>query len=323
MALPTAERWEQAKTHQLCFKCLNKGHSTRLCPDNRACGWQGCRRHHNRLLHEERESQCPLAAIEAGAHFVESGIDCLYKYVPITVSGPRGTRRVLAFIDEGSKVSLMDQRLAQELGIQGRRRRIDLKWIDGQVKKCDAWEMNVNIQSFVAKDVLAVPGLNLPKQSFNPKELAKSFPVVNSIPLQAYKEEQPRLLLGLPHTRLIRPQNIIPLGEDYMAQETGIGWTVFGGVTTDKGMSHESAQPMNHAPHSRLGARQGRRGGCHYPLPFHPAAQQAGSELGQVRGTDQGRAGCHGQGQRTKGRAKTPTTSRTRFSPPTTPSTTS
>ncbi len=49
--LNVPERWNIAKTHRLCYRCLGAGHRGKICLRSRRCGLQGCKEVHNRLLH--------------------------------------------------------------------------------------------------------------------------------------------------------------------------------------------------------------------------------------------------------------------------------
>ena len=46
-------RWEVAKKHKLCFRCLSDGNSGESCLRGRMCNLNGCRSFHHRLLHED------------------------------------------------------------------------------------------------------------------------------------------------------------------------------------------------------------------------------------------------------------------------------
>ena len=45
------QRWEQAKMHRLCFRCLAPTHRGADCTRTRTCGVSGCEKNHNQLLH--------------------------------------------------------------------------------------------------------------------------------------------------------------------------------------------------------------------------------------------------------------------------------
>ena len=47
-------RWDCAKRHKLCFRCLGEGHLGQLCNRTRVCGINDCKEVHHRLLHKPR-----------------------------------------------------------------------------------------------------------------------------------------------------------------------------------------------------------------------------------------------------------------------------
>ena len=45
------QRWEVARSHGLCFRCLQKNHLGQGCPNTRICSVNGCQHNHHPLLH--------------------------------------------------------------------------------------------------------------------------------------------------------------------------------------------------------------------------------------------------------------------------------
>ena len=48
------ERWDIAKAHRLCYRCLAYGHVGYRCKNSARCGIDGCKSTYNKLLHEDR-----------------------------------------------------------------------------------------------------------------------------------------------------------------------------------------------------------------------------------------------------------------------------
>ena len=44
-------RWDMARLHKLCFRCLSQDHIGQACPRTRICEKDGCQLNHHRLLH--------------------------------------------------------------------------------------------------------------------------------------------------------------------------------------------------------------------------------------------------------------------------------
>ena len=52
--LQVSDRWSVAKKLNLCYRCLEKSHHGRYCPQSRKCGVNRCRLTHSALLHDEK-----------------------------------------------------------------------------------------------------------------------------------------------------------------------------------------------------------------------------------------------------------------------------
>ena len=48
------KRWDKAKQHKMCYRCLEQNHVGRACTRSRICGMNGCKETHNTLLHEDK-----------------------------------------------------------------------------------------------------------------------------------------------------------------------------------------------------------------------------------------------------------------------------
>lgn len=56
-AMSVDDRWKIAKEKNLCFRCLANNHQGKDCRRAKECGVNGCKRNHDRLLHQSEESQ--------------------------------------------------------------------------------------------------------------------------------------------------------------------------------------------------------------------------------------------------------------------------
>ena len=82
----------------------------------------------------------------------------------VNVRGPKESQEVGAFIDEGSKASLIEQKLGDELGLNGPKRKINLNWIDRAPQSYEGKRLEPEINQFVGRGVLTVPVLKLSEQ---------------------------------------------------------------------------------------------------------------------------------------------------------------
>ena len=230
--LTIPERWSVVKTKRCCFGCLRLGHGMTTCRSKRPCGIAGCTRPHNQLLHEVESPPInpSIPAIRASNAFIESSTTGLYKFVPVRVAGPHGQVETIAFIDDGSKASLVEEDLAKELGLIGQPRNIQLQWFNGEQSEEKSSQVTLEIGSVTAKNLLTVKRISMAAQSLDAEDMKAKNPALRDIPIKSYLNARPRILLGIPHYNLIRPIRTVNVGDNYSVQETRIGWTVAGGT---------------------------------------------------------------------------------------------
>ncbi|XP_067619866.1 uncharacterized protein [Eurosta solidaginis] len=134
------KRWEIVKANKLCFGCLYPGHSMYNCSRRRVCNISSCQKYHNKLLHNQTNqnatngssaiTETPIATVSSCQSFRESSMSSksgygniqnktLLKFLPVKLHGPKGCIEVIAFIDEGAKVTLLEEEVANEIGVTG------------------------------------------------------------------------------------------------------------------------------------------------------------------------------------------------------------
>ena len=125
--LAVTERWKWVKKEKRCFKCLRAGHDQKSCSFLR-CTTDKKNRPHHSLLHQpslsvrdqkqrNSKSNAPVITIEDKRS--KWLYDSVYlKVIPIIVQGPKDKCRILALLDEGSAVSLIDRTIAGKIGLK-------------------------------------------------------------------------------------------------------------------------------------------------------------------------------------------------------------
>jgi len=128
-----SERWDIVREKRLCRQCLRR-HPLRppfICEFAVKCTVTGCTRKHHPLVHndelnkEKNETPC----VEQNKEDQPSGIgnytqrnivdDSLYRYVPVVLSNGKNKMKVVAFLDEGSGGTFIEENVAKELGLSG------------------------------------------------------------------------------------------------------------------------------------------------------------------------------------------------------------
>ena len=98
-------RWKWAKENDSCVSCLSTQHQAAECHRTRPCGSDGCQEQHHRLLHRPKSNNSNSKVV--GAVSDRRKYAMMMKTVVIDITGPSKTRRCVAYLDEGSSVTLM------------------------------------------------------------------------------------------------------------------------------------------------------------------------------------------------------------------------
>ncbi|XP_045206181.2 uncharacterized protein LOC123558365 [Mercenaria mercenaria] len=143
--LSPSQRWEKAKDLKLCFRCLGNGHAGSTCNRMKVCGIQGCKKNHNRLLHneemnyqnagnslslhkDEMNQQNVTTNENATSHHVQHQDHdndnrfsvpnrISLRTVPVIVKNGSKQLTVNALLDDGSSKSYINADVAAELGL--------------------------------------------------------------------------------------------------------------------------------------------------------------------------------------------------------------
>ncbi|XP_053699101.1 uncharacterized protein LOC128746075 [Sabethes cyaneus] len=219
-------KWATIKECKLCRKCLRKHNGS--CKQQKQCGVNGCTFLHHPLLHKHESqnanpssSKQVLPAISTGSETASCNVHqgqsaVLFRIIPVMLYGPEKVVRTYAFIDDGSELTLMEQSLADELGIKGPKKQLCLKWT-GRTCKVE----NESQQS-----------LKIRPQTLMLTELQERFPYLSGLPLEGYNEVNPRLLIGLNYANLGHgSKSREGKGNEPIAMKTRLGWTVYGNCT--------------------------------------------------------------------------------------------
>uniref|UniRef100_A0A2A4JVN0 DUF5641 domain-containing protein n=1 Tax=Heliothis virescens TaxID=7102 RepID=A0A2A4JVN0_HELVI len=132
------DRWESVKKAHLCYKCLKERHRKSSCKKP-PC--KICKRWHHYLLHSDnrspRESNTDNTEVStnviAPAHAL-SATRAYLKMVPVEIYGRAGSKRIMALLDEGSTVSLLNADVAREIGASGDKEELVIETVGGATR---------------------------------------------------------------------------------------------------------------------------------------------------------------------------------------------
>ncbi|XP_062704212.1 uncharacterized protein LOC134286593 [Aedes albopictus] len=220
-SLPVDARWKSVRTKNLCRTCLVP-HRRWPCRSKKECGLEGCRARHHQLLHAQHLEQTSPAAndvVQAHQNHHRSQSFSLFRYVPVKLSGNGKIVDTFAFLDEGSSSTLLEAKIAEQLGMDGPSSPLWLSWT-GNIYSSK--------KSYTIDNVLTVDELHLPQQSFDYESLAEQYPHLAGLPLQSYSEITPRMIIGLEHVRLLTSLKMREGNGGPVAVKTRLGWCAFG-----------------------------------------------------------------------------------------------
>ncbi|XP_055850357.1 uncharacterized protein LOC129914930 [Episyrphus balteatus] len=246
LALTPIERQAFAQEKSICFTCLNPSrHQWKVCAKKRSCGIEGCSRRHHPLLHTSANtSSTELNSLavpfvpQPHIHSSHVGFDVsiLFKIVPIRIYG-NGDLFVdtYAFLDDGSSLSMVDEELFHELGLNGQSKKLTLQWTKGvsRVEDCKKTTFSVSgIQTrkrYVLQNVYTIKNLGLASQSIDVTHLKSLYPHLRGLPLVDLVDARPKILLGLDQAKFLlgRGQRHGKDDEPH-ALKTLLGWIVYG-----------------------------------------------------------------------------------------------
>ncbi|XP_026739594.1 uncharacterized protein LOC113502285 [Trichoplusia ni] len=232
------KKWDIIKKAKICFKCLRFKHLRSNC---KAPVCRKCRRWHHTILHSDKpevQKSSKEGASEEKVASVHNNKDedrAYLKIVPVQLYGPKGQVRVLALLDEGSTVTLLDASIAEKIGAAGSREALTIETVGGKViRKDSSQKINLKIKGVHRRDkktitVRTIDDLKLSEQRVN-RSTVKNCLHLKTIKRQLlYDAERPKLLIGQDNWGLIVTRRL-KKGKptEPVASLTHLGWVLHG-----------------------------------------------------------------------------------------------
>lgn len=234
------KRWELAKKFHYCFNCLkiHKG----FCRKKEVCKIPNCNRRHHELLHKYEENN-----VVAVAHSNSGEAKVLLKMLPLKISGPLGSVNVIAMLDEGSTLTLLDSSISDSIGLSGEEKSLCFKWTgnifrnEPKSREVSAEITGENGSSFKIENIRTVPNLDLPSQSSNLKKLSEKYPDLKKFSISCMGDRKPMILISQQHATLIAAREVIeidPMKNGPLLTRTKLGWALHGPVNWNMNTSN-------------------------------------------------------------------------------------
>ncbi|XP_062541066.1 uncharacterized protein LOC134209104 [Armigeres subalbatus] len=223
-----ADRMKLVRKWKLCDTCLND-HGHAECKFRMRCTIGGCMERHNPLLHQGS------GMVVMNAH-IRLNSSILFRMLPVTLYFRDKSVTTLAFLDEGASVTMVEKALADQLGAEGVRQRLEIRWT-GDVARVEKDSRRISLkisavggtQQLLMNEVCTVGELALPEQSLDAREMVHRYEHLRGLPVTSYRRNRPRILIGLNNIHTMAPIDA-RLGEpgEPIAVKSPLGWTIYG-----------------------------------------------------------------------------------------------
>lgn len=130
--LTTDERWKWIIDNRYCFYCLRHGHSLTTCRKKKTCGINGCKKKHKAVLHNSQANETNQD--EVVLYTQHQNNEILLRVLPVTLHGPINSVSTFALLDEASTTTLLDEDVANNLGLTGKNKPLHMQWATSQTK---------------------------------------------------------------------------------------------------------------------------------------------------------------------------------------------
>ncbi|XP_058449120.1 uncharacterized protein LOC131429087 [Malaya genurostris] len=147
----------------------------------------------------------------------------------------------LPSVGPGSSLTLIEEKLANELGADGIIKPLCLMWT-GNVTRMETTSKQVTLTisalngnaKYKVEDARTVKELSLPKQTVSFERLMNRYRHLQGLPVASYENATPRLMIGVNNLNLIVPLRTKEgLRYEPVAVKTRLSWCVYGGKTTN------------------------------------------------------------------------------------------
>ncbi|XP_047522967.1 uncharacterized protein LOC125061535 [Pieris napi] len=154
----------------------------------------------------------------------------------VEIYGPAGSKQVLALLDEGSTVTLLDENVASSIGIKGPREALNIETIGGgQMKNHDSMILDIELKGIkeseksTLKRARTIKELKLTPQFVDKSRLKKCHHLRGLLQDVCYEAEAPKLLIGQDNWEYIVSLQIRrgKPGQP-VASRTKLGWVLHG-----------------------------------------------------------------------------------------------
>jgi len=159
--------------------------------------------------------------------------------LPVVIKGPLGSVECLAFLDDGSTGTLLEESIAKEVGLDGVQEPFCMKTMTSTKQHADSKMCNLTIsgawegaEQYCMDGVRTVQDLDLGVMNQDGLELKRKYPYLSRVPLPSF-HEKPKMLIGKRHCFYTASRQVVgPAPDQPLALKCRLGWSVGGQLGT-------------------------------------------------------------------------------------------
>ena len=238
-ALFKAKTWEEKRTllreHKCCFICLKRNHTAKDCKVTVRCTVPGCDRRHHSVMHKSPDKRVDDASSSTRCYSSACGLAAMLGFLPVQLINRSKRIKTYALLDNGSDVTLIDRRLAEELGLSGEPAKLNVRTIHGSTtKSCERVSLRMESlgihEGSTNVDAYAIDHLPLAKvNEAHTLDIAKRYAHLADLTFESIPDKEVGILIGcdVPDAHWVLDQRIGRPKDPY-AQKTPFGWVLRG-----------------------------------------------------------------------------------------------
>ncbi|XP_065089673.1 uncharacterized protein LOC135710890 [Ochlerotatus camptorhynchus] len=222
-----AERLKEVEKQKLCGVCLNK-HGGNRCFSKIRCMVRNCQGNHHSLLHRVEES----------VQLQRAKSDCtvIFRMMPVTLHVGKRQYDTVAFLDEGSSATLVDDGVAKRLEAEGTLEPLIVTWT-GNINRYENDSRSVEMmmsakrskEKFPLFNTRTVSELQLPQQEVRYHDVVNRYSHLTGVPVKDFPSGLPTILVGLDNLHLFAPlESRVGKPNEPIAVRSKMGWTIYG-----------------------------------------------------------------------------------------------
>ena len=251
-------RWDAARKHKLCFRCLSSRHRGSDCKRSKPCEIDGCTRNHSRLLHEgeKQAKQEPVEEAEEPDEYSNTAVGehqtaIALRTIPVVIRNGGKSVTVNALLDDGSTRTYVNSDIAAELELlTGVSEEITVGTMGGAQRTFQTEEVTFVLESLDGRTSRAISCFTAervtgPLQAVEWRKIAPEWGHLKRLPFpKVGRKKTIDILIGLDQAELhAAVKEVCGKPGEPLARLTPLGWTCVGEIR--KGLCDESVHTAN------------------------------------------------------------------------------